>query len=396
MQVTQFRPNVSILYAYWFFHSLIFAYVIERLFALERGMTVQQMVYLEILYAVIVALLEIPTGALADRWSRSKMMVLSAAFVFFEFFILIYAYDFWMFALSALCAAIGGALASGTSNALLYDSLKISGEQLKFEKILGRMDLSGALSGVIATLVGGLIAATMNLTATYFFSLIGPGIALLLAMRLRDPPIRTTTGETLFWQHIKDAFLFIRHTRAVAFIIGYGTVIGSTWIYVDEFWQIYVEQIGIPLGIFGLIGLWSLMAEGVGGLLAPRLKEHMGGASSLSWLLVAALLSLLALSLTHSPIGLLFLFSTHIAYYSGKPIILGLIHHRTESRHRATVDSFQALIHRLGTILVGLPFGYLATEHSIFAGFAFLGVLILAYAICFLALRVRFLQESAE
>jgi len=33
--------NIRFLYLEIFFHNLIFAYVIERLFALERGMTIQ-------------------------------------------------------------------------------------------------------------------------------------------------------------------------------------------------------------------------------------------------------------------------------------------------------------------------------------------------------------------
>lgn len=37
------KANLWKLRAYWFCHSLIFAYVIERLFRLERGLDIQQM-----------------------------------------------------------------------------------------------------------------------------------------------------------------------------------------------------------------------------------------------------------------------------------------------------------------------------------------------------------------
>jgi predicted MFS family arabinose efflux permease len=393
MQTVRFRSNVWKLYAYWFFHSLIFAYVIERLYGLERGITIEQMVYLEIIYAVVVALLEVPTGALADRWSRSKMMVLSAIFIFFEFFVLVYAYDFWIFVLSVLCAAMGGALASGTSNALLYDSLKTVSEPMQFEKTLGRIDLLGAIAGVLASLIGGVLAAMLDLTATYLFSLIGPAIALLFALTLRDPPIRTTTGEIAFWKHIKEALQFIGNERSVIFMIAYGTVLGATWIYVDEFWQIYVQEIAVPVGFFGIVGLLSLVGGGVGGLLAPYLKERLSYRVVFSSLLFAAVASLFALSFTRSLWGLLFLFLVNAVYYLARPIILGFVHHRIESKRRATVDSFQALIYRLGTILVGLPFGYISTHYSVFAGFYFLGVLVLLYATIYLALQTQLLKE---
>ena len=36
------KANIWKMKAYWFCHSLIFAYVIERLFGLERGLNVQK------------------------------------------------------------------------------------------------------------------------------------------------------------------------------------------------------------------------------------------------------------------------------------------------------------------------------------------------------------------
>ena len=122
------KANIYKLYLYYFFHNLIFAYVIERLFALERGLTIQQMVYLEIIYAAIVLGLELPSGAFADRWSRKNIVIICSIFYFFEFFVLIFAYDFSIFVLSILCAAVGGALASGTINSMFYDSLKMLGK----------------------------------------------------------------------------------------------------------------------------------------------------------------------------------------------------------------------------------------------------------------------------
>jgi len=69
------RNNIWKLYAIRFFHNLIPAYVIERLFWEQRGMTIQMVVYTEIIYAITVVLLEIPTGIIADKWSRKKMIM---------------------------------------------------------------------------------------------------------------------------------------------------------------------------------------------------------------------------------------------------------------------------------------------------------------------------------
>ncbi len=378
------RANVWKFYAYWFCHSLIFAYVIERLFALERGLSIQQMVFIEIIYAVVVMTLEVPTGAIADRWSRSKMMVISAFFIFFEFFVLIFAYDFWLFALSALSAAIGGALASGTSNALLYDSLKMTREESRFEKELARIGAFEAAAGLIAALAGGWIAVQFNLITTYVLSLIGVTAAFLIALTFRDPPVHTTTGEIEFSQHIKQAFSFIWSRKKILFVIIYGTVMGAAWIYVDEFWQIYAQETGFPVLLFGLFSGVLFFPETFGGFLAPLLNKYLKERSIYLLLLAISLMSMLSMSLIHTPFGLIFLFAAILSYYVTKPLVTGFLHHQTESKHRATVESFYALMFRLGGIIIGLPFGYISTEYSIFAGFAFLGGVLLLYGCIFL------------
>lgn len=75
-----YSKNIRRLYAIRFFHNLIPAYVIERLFWEQRGMTIQMVVFTEIIYAITVVLLEVPSGIAADKWGRKRMMVLNAFF----------------------------------------------------------------------------------------------------------------------------------------------------------------------------------------------------------------------------------------------------------------------------------------------------------------------------
>ncbi len=56
--------NIWKLYAIRFFHSLVPAYVIERLFWEQRGMTIQMVVYTEIIYAITIQSFEKVLGRL--------------------------------------------------------------------------------------------------------------------------------------------------------------------------------------------------------------------------------------------------------------------------------------------------------------------------------------------
>jgi MFS family permease len=154
-----YKLNIWKLYAIRFFYNLIPAYVIERLFWEQRGMTIQMVVYTEIIFAVTVVLLEVPTGIIADKWGRKQMIVLSTLLECFMFLILVFATEFWHFAAAIFLAGIARSASSGSENAMLYDSLLQNGQEQAFEKYLGRLNVCDFTAAIIAALCGSLLAS---------------------------------------------------------------------------------------------------------------------------------------------------------------------------------------------------------------------------------------------
>lgn len=181
------KNNIWKLYLIVFFHNLIPAYVIERIFSAERGLTIQQVVYCEMIYAAVVVLLEIPSGILSDRWGRKKVLLISGLLAVLEFLILIRAFHFSYFAFVAFLAGISGALSSGTQHALLYDSLKAAGLESDYESILGRMNVIDYTAVVLAALSGGLMANRFNLELNYWISALSMLLSFFLIYTLQVP-----------------------------------------------------------------------------------------------------------------------------------------------------------------------------------------------------------------
>ena len=387
------KSNVWKLYAYWFFHNLVFAYVIERLFWQQRGISVQQVVYTEIIYAAVIILIEVPTGSLADKWSRKNMMVLSAVFCICEFLILIYAHCFWHFAAAVFLAAISKALSSGTSNALLYDSLKLLGEELSFEKILGRIRFFDYSAAMFAALVGSYAASKQGYVFNYCLSLISVFITLIISITFVEPNIKTSTEEKEFWTYIKTAFKFLKNQASLKFVLLYGIITAACLTYVDEFWQLYIKEVNIPVIYFGIISGASLFVVSISGIFAYKIKEKFSYKSIYSLLLIIFSTTLLISSYVTSKIGLVFLFLMYGAAGLIDPLISGYLHHRTDSETRATVESFQSLALRIVIIVVGLIFGSFSTKYSIFIGFRFLGFFSLLYSVYYLLFQFKYLKE---
>ena len=66
------------------------------------------------------------------------------------------------------------------------------------------------------------------------------------------------------------------------------------------------------------------------------------------------------------------------------PIVSGYLHHRISSDKRATIDSFQSLAENIISILIGLVFGWVSAEISIFNAYGTLGIACCIYFIIFL------------
>ncbi|MEC0208323.1 MFS transporter [Paenibacillus ehimensis] len=368
--------NVWLLGAIRFFQSLIPAYVIERLFWEQRGMTIQMVVYTEIIYAVTVVLLEVPTGILADKFSRKSMIVAGAVLGCAEFLILVFATQFWHFAAVVVLAGIGRCACSGSENALLYDSLLAGGKEHRFEKAVGRLNVCDFISGMIAALCGSFLATRFGFELNYWLSFAGMSAALALSLLLHEPQVNSRTEEPLELKtYIKASLLFFKENPGVSLVVLSGTVTGAALHFIYEFWQIYLNRLDIPVIYFGLFSAGLMLLMLPGNMLAHALLRRFSSRTLLlaAVAVFAAGFTYIAAAKDYSGLAALLV----ICLFSGivEPIAAGYLHHRTDSSIRATIDSFQSLGLNAVHIVIGLGFGFVSVRFDIFGGYGFIALL---------------------
>ena len=93
------------------------------LFFQEHGLTITQVMILQSIYSLAVAIFEIPSGYIADIFGRKKTIVLSTIFTFIGYVIFSLYGGFYSFAIAQILVGIGGSLMSGSDSALIYDTL---------------------------------------------------------------------------------------------------------------------------------------------------------------------------------------------------------------------------------------------------------------------------------
>lgn len=84
---------IRLYYLHQFLFDFILIYAVEKIFFSSLGLNFAQIGLLLFLWSAMTLTLEVPTGILADRWSRRKMLILSGIFFSICYFIWSYSHS---------------------------------------------------------------------------------------------------------------------------------------------------------------------------------------------------------------------------------------------------------------------------------------------------------------
>jgi len=112
------------------------------------GLSAAEISALFALWSVSTVIVEVPTGILADRYSRRRLLVAGPLVTGAGFALWTFAPSFLAFAAGFVLWAIGGSLRSGTNQALVYDELAHLGRSQDYARLAGAMRAAAAV-GVI-------------------------------------------------------------------------------------------------------------------------------------------------------------------------------------------------------------------------------------------------------
>jgi len=329
--------------------DFVFAYAVYTIFLKLQGLTVFQISLLISWWTLIHLLLEIPTGAWADSWSRRKMLALASLIKSLCFVVWFFAGgNFYLLALGFLFWSLGGAFASGTSEALLYDTLVRYERSAQYEQVLGRRQFYFYLALAISGIIGGVIA-NYRISWTLLASVLPLLLSGYFALLMEEPPKVKSTGEVGYWQHIRLAGREMRSNQTLRYLLIFLVGISVLWD-LEEFDQLYYQLAGLPLFAFGLVLCLGAVLNALGARFAHRLKACTWVISALPFGSAVALL--LAGAFPSLPgIGLLLL-----AYFIIVPVEVLLesrLQHSIIGVSRATVTSAASLL--VGIFGVGAP-----------------------------------------
>lgn len=362
-------------------------------------------------HGITAAVLELPTGALADGLGRRRTLVAGGVTMTGALAVFAFATTLGGFVVAEALLAAGRALISGSLEAWFVDALREHPPAADLRRPLSRSAVaaSGALAvgsliaGVVPLAFAGLPASgdaafivytpvvllAVACTAAYTVS-----VALLVdepgrprgaaALRALPAALRTVTGT---------AAGQVRHHPTVRVLLVTAMGVGVVLTALETLWQPRLSAlIGGAHGrtwVFGVLSAVALGATAAGAALAPSLARRLGsGPRAYAAGLAGGAAALVALALAGVPAAFAL---AYVAVYGPvgvmDPLHAELLHDAAEARARATMVSVDSLALQAGGVAGALTLPALAGAVSIAAAWGVAAAVALAAAL--LVLRVR-------
>lgn len=357
---------------------------VVALLPVERGLTIAELGVVWATQGVVVLLLELPTGGLADAVGRKPVLVVSVVFAIASYVTAALAHDLAAFVGASALAGVFRALDSGPLNAWFVDAVHDDPETEDRPRTVAR-GLSGyaSIAGVsIATgavTAGGLVAwaplgRSDALAVPYWIA------AALAAVQLVAVVVLMDESRPADAPRVGAAVRGTPRTVAEGARLLVGSRVLAALVAVELFWgfgMIAFESL-MPLRLSEMLADSDEAATLMGPVTAAAWAVSALGAAMVPWVvrrwsLVAVSVALrllqgatvVGMGLALGPVGLVAgLLATYALHSASGAIYETLLHEQVDNQHRATVLSLASMVMHPGAAIGGVVLGATATAYS--------------------------------
>jgi MFS family permease len=335
-------------------------------------------------YALVVLIMEVPSGYLADVMGRRRTLIIGA--LLFPVGLLIYTLssELVWFLVAEMVMAIANSMRSGSDSALLFDTLGTLKQGDRYVSLEGRGHQFARLGTGLASVTGGLLAGFW-LRLPFWTNFLVALVLIPLTRALVEPPRLRADGHNPFRQILNIAGQTIRNPLIRPFIL-YISLLGCVSIIALWAYFLYYQQIGIPTVWFGLLFAGFQFSAALGARWSARLSQKFEPTTLIALSLAISPI-MLAVALVRSPFLLLLIPLHPFLWNLCLPLLFEQINLRTSATIRATVLSLANMGVSLGYVVIGPVFGLLSDRISVgscfvtLALFFFLSSLLLLWKI---------------
>lgn len=232
-----------------------------------RGFSLVEIGVAESVFHLTSFICELPSGMASDIFGRKRSMLISQCLSILSALAMLTSRAMPGILVAMALSAMSYNFASGTREALAYDSLKLSGLEGRYDAYSSTELILYRISGSAATLCAGL-ALAIGYRRAYLIDLLLGIICLFVVLRLTE--VRAENAADPTWRNMKgclcESIRFLRGNTQALRIIFLNAAVGAVATLLAFFLQARLPECGLPRAALGPV----LFVMGLGGAVGAR------------------------------------------------------------------------------------------------------------------------------
>jgi len=382
MQDLSFKSNIWKMQAITLFRHLhFFGGVLIPFFTDWAHINYTQIMILQSWFMFWVFALEIPTGTVADYFGRKASITLACVVSIASALVYVSSPNFYVLMLGEFLFAMAAALLSGADQALIYDSLKQSGDAKQSKSVWGRYRSIGMIGIMISSPIGSWLG-TFDLRLPMLAWTVPSLLAAIIALTLKEPYSAKKVESTRYISVLKDGVKFFTGHRELKILAVDMAFVGMIAYFIIWFFQTMLKNAGVPILYYG----WAHAAFVVVEVLVlnnfARLEKLFGSKRNfmIGSTLLPGIMFVVAGLTTYLPLVMLSIFVIGGLGLSRSTLIMHYMNRYIPTSRRATVLSATSMLTNFA-IAAANPFVGMLADWNFSATLIFLGLAAIAWGL---------------
>lgn len=363
MKISQIQK----LYLSNFLTGLVFWYGIEKLFMLSIGIDALGMSIAVAVLLLFILVFDIPSGILADKWSRKGVLIVSIIALSISSVILGVSNNLSVYIIGYLIYGIYVVSTSGTYAAITYDILHEEGRSKQYSKIIGRQYALFLLGTAIANLASGFISNNFSFQTTFFITVFVGFINILVILNIKEPKFHKLNKKEKILNQLSQTLRIIKKNFFLWSLVIITSALAIVELFKSEFGQLYFLSYLSEPQIIGILWAFYSISWAIGSLIAHKLRNN------LNILIILTTVPMIGMAFIGSWFGITLFMLQGIAAGALQNQIETRLQENTPSNVRASVLSIISTVGRAIAIPFSIILGLIIKNGNILIATQFIG-----------------------